>query len=1016
MKNIRHIFKTDILNLIKNPAALLVIAAVVFLPSLYAWFNIISSWDPYSNTRGLTIAVANLDEGANLDGKDVQVGNEIVATLKENEKLGWVFVSEDEAMQGVRHGDYYASIIIPAHFSKDMLSVITGEFKKPELDYYINEKINAIAPKVTGAGASGIVENVSSNFVKTANMAIFNVFNEIGVEVAQNRPSIEKIVDIIYKLESDMPEIERVIQTAQADLSKISDVFGVADQGLARVKEIGEYAESLSGQLDALLVEADRVATENAPTVIADLQTLQERVRGVSEIIDTLMASDLPEQLLNGIKQAAEGVDRGQAVLQRLSDVLDYLDLMATEEGKLQEIRNRLTAAQNSLEGLKGQLSTLIGLLEKGEQPAKDLILKIQELSQQANDRLTRLIELHDSQIVPLLQGAADKLTQASQKLGDGLVQFRELVRSGETLFTDWASGANWDPDAAKSRLDGVNSQIGDGIQTIQLLIERLERLEALGDQPLLQASIKGLQESVVRLEDIQKSLAELIQAIDHGEQPGAQLFEKLAAQFAEAGSLLDQAIQAYDGNIVAALQAALARVTQIDQQVRETLGRLQEAAQGAAALAGKLLGGSLDLAKVKSALQNGMQQIQRAQDAIQRMVGLLDRAQALANGGILHDAYLRTQEIAGQVQKLSDLLARAYDMVERGQQPAADMLMQIRALTTQIDQAIEHLWQAIDDKLGPAFAEVSETMKQAIGRAQSVIQEANAALPDIENMLHRAEEGIQIGQNEIARLYDHFPAVQTKLVEIADRIRQFEQSGDLDRLLDFMSLNPEAEGEFFAHPVGLKEHPLFPIPNYGSAMSPFFSTLSLWVGALLLVSLVKVDVENKHLFKSYEVYFGRFLTFLVLGLGQALIVTLGDIFILKAYVVDKIWFVLFGMFISAIFVMIVYTLVSVFGNVGKAMSIILLVLQLSGSGGTFPIQMAPEFFQKIHPFLPFTHAIVLMREAVGGLLWSVAWKHLLIICAYIVLSLIIGIALKKTFNKSSDRFLEKAKESKLII
>lgn len=666
MKNIHLIFKTDFLKIIRNPAALLVIAAVIFLPSLYAWFNIISSWDPYANTRGIAIAIANLDEGANQDGIDVNVGNEIVASLKENEKLGWVFVSEDEAMNGVRRGTYYASIVIPADFSSNLLSVITGEFIKPQLDYYINEKINAIAPKVTSAGVSGIVENVSSNFVKTANTAIFDVFHRIGIEFIQNRPDIEKMVRFIFQLEADMPQIEHTLVTAQSDLNKIGEIFGVAEQGLAKVKQIREIAGSLRGQLDALLVEAEQMAADLKPAIIADLQALQKRAREVAAIIDKL-AKDQQEQ-----------------------------------------------------------------------------------------------------------KNQKDKQNQKNQ--------------------------------------------------------------------------------------------------------------------------------------------------------------------------------------------QNEQNQIK-----------------------------------------------------QQNQQPAPEML-QVRELMAQMEESISRILQAIDGKLPTNPADLSTTVEQAISRAEAVIQQVNAAFPEIENMLHRAEEGVRLGQGEVAKLREHFPAIRTKLSEIANRIRQYQQSGELDRLIELMLLDPQAEGEFFAHPVELKEHPLFPIPNYGSAMTPFFSTLSLWVGALLLVSLVRVDVENQQQFKSYQVYFGRFLTFLVLGSGQALIVTLGDIFLLKTYVVDKIWFVLFGLFISAIFVMIVYTLVSVFGNVGKAISIVLLVLQLSASGGTFPVQMTPAFFQKIHPFLPFTHAIVLMREAVGGLLWSVAREHMLILCVYIVLCLILGIALKKTFNKSSDRFLEKAKESKLII
>lgn len=230
------------------------------------------------------------------------------------------------------------------------------------------------------------------------------------------------------------------------------------------------------------------------------------------------------------------------------------------------------------------------------------------------------------------------------------------------------------------------------------------------------------------------------------------------------------------------------------------------------------------------------------------------------------------------------------------------------------------------------------------------------------------------------------------------------------------MKNDPIAESEFFADPIVLAEHELFPIPNYGSAMSPFFTTMSLWVGILILVSSLRVDVFNKKEFKSYEAYFGRLLTFWMIGIIQAMIVTIGDLFLLKTFVIHKLLFIAFAVLIGMTFVTIVYTLVSVFGNTGKVFSIILLVMQLGASGGTFPIQMTPEFFQKIHSFLPFTHALQLLREAVGGVIWPVASKHILILLIYASMFLFIGIALKEKINKSSDRFMEKAKESEIVL
>ena len=145
MKNIIRIFRRDLHRLGTNALALVIIAGVTLLPALYAWFNIAANWDPYSNTGGIKVAVANEDAGTKLEGITTNLGNEIVTNLKGNDQIGWQFVDRYDALQGVQAGDYYAAIIIPQDFSENMVSVLKGDIHRPTIEYYINEKKNAIA-------------------------------------------------------------------------------------------------------------------------------------------------------------------------------------------------------------------------------------------------------------------------------------------------------------------------------------------------------------------------------------------------------------------------------------------------------------------------------------------------------------------------------------------------------------------------------------------------------------------------------------------------------------------------------------------------------------------------------------------------------------------------------------------------------------------------------------------------------------------------------------------------------
>ena len=139
----------------------MVTIGVAIIPALYAWFNILANWDPYGNTGTIAVAVANEDAGADVPGQShIDIGQEVTDGLKENHQLGWTFVDKDEALAGVDSGAYYAAIVIPKDFSADLASVLSGTLEKPKLEYYVNEKLNAVAPKVTDSGAT-TVENLS---------------------------------------------------------------------------------------------------------------------------------------------------------------------------------------------------------------------------------------------------------------------------------------------------------------------------------------------------------------------------------------------------------------------------------------------------------------------------------------------------------------------------------------------------------------------------------------------------------------------------------------------------------------------------------------------------------------------------------------------------------------------------------------------------------------------------------------------------------------------------------------
>ena len=134
---------------------------------------------------------------------------------------------------------------------------------------------------------------------------------------------------------------------------------------------------------------------------------------------------------------------------------------------------------------------------------------------------------------------------------------------------------------------------------------------------------------------------------------------------------------------------------------------------------------------------------------------------------------------------------------------------------------------------------------------------------------------------------------------------------------MEFMKGDPEGYGEFFSQPVLVTTEEVYPIPNYGSAMTPFYTILAIWVGGTILVALIKVKAEPKNLknVKSYQLFFGRYLLFFVMGQLQALIIVLGDIYILHCQILYMGWFWLVASLASVTFTLLIYSLALMYGS-----------------------------------------------------------------------------------------------------
>lgn len=588
MKNIYRIFLSDWKRISKNVVAVVVAIGLTILPSLYAWFNILSNWDPYGkeSTSQIKVAVASDDSGTSMEGMQLNMGDNIISALQSNDTIGWVFTDTTaDAINGVYSGEYYAALIIPSDFSAKMLSFISDDINHPEIEYYTNQKKNAIAPKITDKAKTAVQEQVNQTFINTITTTLAKALSGVNNVTGSN--------------------------------AAISDNVSAFDTLLLGVENINNQLDSYSILLDALINVTDSSVT----------------------------AMNLASASYS-------------------SDTLD----------------------------ITGQ-----------------------------------------------------------QKLIEGLIKISDYLKGTDNTLTN------------------------------------------------LDAS-----------------------------------------------------------------------------EIKENLGQLS------------------------SVLKN-----------------------------------------------ISDI----YD------------------------------------------------------RAGGNITQFTASVLEIKNNLYDTKVIVD--------------ELKSKMTGVYDNLKMLNTSSGYEMLMNVLKFDANDLGTFISAPVEISTEKIYPIETYGSAMTPFYTVLAIWVGALILVAIIHVNVkpQKEHPdINPVQAYFGRYITFFLIGQAQALLVTLGDLYFIGIQCISpfKFWFA--ASVTSFVFSIFMYSLTVAFGNVGEALAVVIMVIQVAGAGGTFPVEVLPKVYQYIYKYLPFTYAMNALRETVGGFYKFNYWKYLVILSVYVLISLFIGLVVAIPCRKLNEKIEKSKHRSEVMI
>jgi len=341
----------------------------------------------------------------------------------------------------------------------------------------------------------------------------------------------------------------------------------------------------------------------------------------------------------------------------------------------------------------------------------------------------------------------------------------------------------------------------------------------------------------------------------------------------------------------------------------------------------------------------------------------------------------------------------------------------QLKKAINEADAKTVAFQDAFNNKLRPGVSSNIASLTKTLNDTNTLLNSVGSTFGNLMVMFDAINGSIDCANTSLEKTGDAITYVNGRLIDVINNVEKAGESEKLQVLVNALSGDPEVYGKFFSTPVDVVTEAVYPIENYGSAVAPFYSTLAFWVGALILTAIIKVTPDkNKYPNASQrQLYFGRYALYWVLGQLQSIIIVAGDIFLLHVQCIHPGLFFLAGSFIATTFTLLIYSLVVTWGDAGKALAVVLVVIQIAGSSGTYPIELLPEFFKKVYIFFPFPYAINAIRECLCGMYELDYLKYLGTLIVFMGVSLVIGLLIRIPFEPINHYMEERMEDTKMM-
>ena len=914
-------------------AKAVVIIGVIIIPLLYSFFYLEAFWDPYARLDDVPVAVVNLDKGANINGKNRNIGQEICDNLKEDGSLDFRFVSDKNAKDGVLNQDYYASITIPADFSSNV-STITEDTEKlhSQIVYSANQKKNYLAAQILENAMPTIKETVNSSIDKEIITTLSDKLNSVPDQMGELQDGLQQLSDGSKTLANGTSDLDKGAttlkdgsKTLSGGATQVADGSKTLNNGISTLKtgtaQLKSAVPTLASGVGALNTGAKKLSL-GADSLSAGLTTYTNGVATAANGAGTLSTG--LTTYTNGVATAADGAGTLKSgVATYTAGVSSAKDGSSTLSAGI----NTYTAGASKLYSGSTDLYNGVKKASKGVSTIQSSVDEsIDKLNTTASDTVLGNLEAGSKSVSSSTQSAV-KIIENAQTL------IKAYNATNDSMYlTQLNSVLNMITSDQLTALNQGSQQVNAG--TLQL--------------------IAGMKEVKTNTKDLKDGLA-LLQSSFGDERTENTLI-----------------------NGAYAINAGLKQLTDNNAVLKGGAAQLELGLQ--------------TLAANNATLNGGVSQLSAGLDTLNANNSTLTGGASQLSAG-LDTLKANNDTLTGGASQLSaglDTLKANNSTLTSGASQVADGAKQLADGTSTLNANVPTLSNGVT-KLDSGASQLL-TGSNALYSGAKQVADGSVSLYNGVLSLKAGTSKLNSGANTLK------DGIDTAKDGVDDSVKDTnKQLKALDGLADYAE-----------EPASVKTEFVQPVENYGSAFAPYFMGLSLWVGGLMIFFGIYLDYTKKikSLTKDGKSFRKKCLAFG--GISAAQGVALAFIIKFALGIVVNNFAMLIGscVLVSLCFMLIIQFFIMYTGNVGKFISLLLLILQLTSCAGTFPLETQNGFFQFINKLLPMTYSTQLFKEAISGTAGSWAAKNAAVIAAFTVGFLVLG---------GIARFIEKSKEKKNI-